>query len=111
MSEWKTDELIASDKKFVWYPFINMREWCAPEHEPLGLVEGKGALVRDSKGRECIDGNSSIWTNIHGHNHPHINGAIREPLGRVVPTSFLGHTNPAAIKLARAIVDLGENVA
>lgn len=106
MSEWNTDELIAADKKFVWHPFTNMREWCGPEHEPLVLVEGKGALLRDSKGREYIDGNSSIWTNIHGHNHPYINAAIREQLDRVAHTSFLGFTHPPAIKLARAIVDL-----
>jgi len=69
MSKWKTEELIAADKKFVWHPFTNMREWCAPEQEPLVLVEGHGAILRDSRGREYIDGNSSIWTNIHGHNH------------------------------------------
>jgi adenosylmethionine-8-amino-7-oxononanoate aminotransferase len=83
-----------------------MPEWCAPEHEPLVLVEGHGAVLRDSKGREYIDGNSSIWTNIHGHSHPHINAAIRRQLDRVAHTSFLGFTNPAAIELARAIVGL-----
>ena len=81
-----------------------MAEWCAPEHEPLVLVEGKGALLWDSEGREYIDGNSSIWTNIHGHNHPHINAAIRRQLDLVAHTSFLGFTNPAAIDLAEAIV-------
>ena len=106
MSEWNTEELIDTDKRFVWHPFTNMREWCAPEHESLVLVEGRGALLRDSRGREYIDGNSSIWTNIHGHNHPHINAAIRRQLDRVAHTSFLGFTNPAAIELARAIVDL-----
>jgi adenosylmethionine---8-amino-7-oxononanoate aminotransferase len=106
MIEWNTDELVAADKKFVWHPFTNMSEWCAPEHEPLLLVEGRGAVVRDSHGREYIDGNSSIWTNIHGHNHPHINAAIRRQLDRVAHTSFLGFTNPAAIELARAIVRL-----
>jgi len=106
MSEWNTDEMIAADKKFVWHPFTNMREWCAPDHEPLVIVGGKGALLRDSRGREYIDGNSSIWTNIHGHNHRHINAAIRQQLEAVAHTSFLGLTNPAAIKVARAIVDL-----
>jgi adenosylmethionine-8-amino-7-oxononanoate aminotransferase len=106
MNDWNTAELIAADKKFVWHPFTNMREWCAPEHEPLVLVEGRGALVRDSLGREYIDGNSSIWTNIHGHNHPHINAAIRQQLDRVAHTSFLGFTNPPAVQLARALVDL-----
>jgi adenosylmethionine-8-amino-7-oxononanoate aminotransferase len=106
MTEWNTEELIDWDKRFVWHPFTNMPEWCAPRHEPLVLVEGNGALLRDSRGREYIDGNSSIWTNIHGHNHPHINAAIRRQLGRVAHTSFLGFTNPAAIELAQAIVEL-----
>src|SRR2546425_2155933 len=106
MSEWNTERLIAADKKFVWHPFTNMSEWCAPSHEPLVLVEGRGALLRDSKGREYIDGNSSIWTNIHGHNHPHLNAGIRRQLSRVAHTSFLGFTNPAAIELGRAIVAL-----
>src|SRR6266545_1099821 len=106
MNEWNTEELIATDKRFVWHPFTDMREWCAPEHEPLVLVEGHGAVLRDSTCREYIDGNSSIWTNIHGHNHPHINAAIRRQLSRMAHTSFLGFTNPAAIEFAQAIVAL-----
>jgi adenosylmethionine-8-amino-7-oxononanoate aminotransferase len=106
MNDWNTQALISADKKFVWHPFTNMREWCDPDNEPLVLVEGRGALLRDSRGREYIDGNSSIWTNIHGHNHPHISAAIRRQLDRVAHTSFLGFTNPAAIELARAIVGL-----
>src|SRR5256886_11491339 len=106
MSEWNPEELIVIDKAFVGPPFTNMRKWCAAKHESVVLVEGRGALLRDSKGREYIDGNSSIWTNIHGHNHPRINAAIRRQLSRVAHTSFLGFTNPAAIELARAIVAL-----
>src|SRR2546427_265495 len=100
MTEWNTDQLIAWDKKFVWHPFTDMRQWRAPEHEPLVLVEGRGALLRDSRGGEYIDGNSSIWTNIHGHNHPHINESIQQQLDRVAHTSFLGFTNPAAHRIS-----------
>ena len=106
MSDWNTDDLVAADKKYLWHPFTAMHDWCAPGHEPIVLVEGQGAILRDSRGREYIDGNSSIWTNIHGHNHPHINAAIRRQLDLVAHTSFLGFTNPAAIDLARAIVQL-----
>lgn len=106
MSSWDTERLVADDKRFVWHPFTPMGEWCAPEHEPIVLVSGEGALVRDSRGREYIDGNASIWTNVHGHNHPTINAAIREQLDRVAHTSFLGTTNPPAIDLARKIVEL-----
>ncbi|HEY2123844.1 MAG TPA: adenosylmethionine--8-amino-7-oxononanoate transaminase [Chthoniobacterales bacterium] len=106
MSDWNTPDLVAADKKFLWHPFTDQREWCSPESEPLVLVEGQGALLRDSRGREYIDGNSSIWTNLHGHNHPHINEAIRRQLDRVAHTSFLGFTHPAAIELAQAVVAL-----
>jgi adenosylmethionine-8-amino-7-oxononanoate aminotransferase len=106
MSDFNTRELAAADKKFLWHPFTNNREWCGPDSEPLVLVKGKGALLRDSGGREYIDGNSSIWTNIHGHDHPYINEAIIRQLGRVAHTSFLGFTHPTAIELAQAIVAL-----
>src|SRR5213082_3181098 len=46
MTSWNTEELIAADKQFVWHPFTNMPEWCAPEHEPIVIVEGDGALLR-----------------------------------------------------------------
>jgi adenosylmethionine-8-amino-7-oxononanoate aminotransferase len=99
-------QLIALDKRHLWHPFTPMREWCAPGETPLVLVSGEGAVLRDSAGREYIDGNSSIWTNIHGHNHPRINEAIRAQLDRVAHTSFLGFTNPPAIELADELVKI-----
>jgi adenosylmethionine-8-amino-7-oxononanoate aminotransferase len=102
----ETARLIGLDKRHLWHPFTPMRDWCAPENEPLVLVSGDGAILRDSTGREYIDGNSSIWTNIHGHNHPRINDAVREQLGRVAHTSFLGFTNRPAIELADRLVKL-----
>ncbi|MGC3989256.1 MAG: adenosylmethionine--8-amino-7-oxononanoate transaminase [Chthoniobacteraceae bacterium] len=98
--------MIAADKAHSWHPFTQMRDWCAPEHEPLVLVSGEGAILRDSEGREYLDGNSSIWTNLHGHNHPRINAAIRAQLDRVAHTSFLGFTNPPASQLAAELAAL-----
>lgn len=97
---------IAADQKFLWHPFTQMRAWCAPEHEPLVLVSGSGAVLHDQNGREYLDGNSSIWTNLHGHNHPKINAAIRAQLDQVAHTSFLGFTNPPAIQLAAELVKM-----
>ena len=106
MDSWDTEQLVADDKRYLWHPFTSMGAWCDPGHEPIVLVGGEGAIVRDSRGREYIDGNASIWTNVHGHNHPRINAAIREQLERVAHTSFLGTSNPPAIHLAREIVKL-----
>jgi adenosylmethionine---8-amino-7-oxononanoate aminotransferase len=101
-----TDALVAADKRFLWHPFTQMRDWCDAEHDPLVLVSGNGALLKDSKGREYIDGNSSIWTNLHGHNHPKLNAALHAQLDKVAHTSFLGFTNPPAIQLAEELVKL-----
>jgi adenosylmethionine---8-amino-7-oxononanoate aminotransferase len=98
--------LIQLDKTHVWHPFTQMRDWVAPDHQPLMLVAGRGAWLEDSLGRRYLDGNSSIWTNIHGHNHPILNQAIREQLNQVAHTSFLGFTNPKAVELAVRLVGL-----
>jgi adenosylmethionine---8-amino-7-oxononanoate aminotransferase len=102
----ETDALIRFDKAHVWHPFTQMADWIEPEHEPLVLTSGSGAWLEDSLGRRYLDGNSSIWTNIHGHNHPVLNRAICEQLERVAHTSFLGFTNPVAAELARRLVNL-----
>ncbi|MBV9392196.1 MAG: aminotransferase class III-fold pyridoxal phosphate-dependent enzyme, partial [Verrucomicrobia bacterium] len=81
-----------------------MREWM--QQEPIILVSGQGCWLTDSKGRCYLDGNSSIWTNVHGHNHPRLNDAVRQQLERIAHTSFLGFTNPPAIELASKLVQL-----
>lgn len=103
---WNTESLAALDKAHCWHPFTQMKAWCGDEHEPLILVEGEGAVLRDSRGREYIDGNSSIWTNIHGHGHPKIVAAIRDQLARVSHVSFLGTTNAPAAELAGRLAGL-----
>jgi adenosylmethionine-8-amino-7-oxononanoate aminotransferase len=90
------------DRRYVWHPFTQMREWCAGE--PLVIVEAEGAILRDERGREYFDGNSSIWTNLHGHRRPEIDAAIRAQLDRVAHTSFLGLTNDAAPPFAHELL-------
>ena len=101
-----TSDLAQRDKACLWHPFTPMRQWCAQDHEPLVLASARGCVITDDRGRSYLDGNSSIWTNIHGHNHPAINAAIREQLDRAAHTSFLGFTNPPAIRLAEALLAL-----
>src|SRR5688572_26149740 len=94
------------DKAFLWHPFTPMRQWCAPDHEPLMLTRGEGCWLWDQHGNKYLDGNSSIWTNIHGHNHATINAAIKAQLDRVAHTSFLGFTHQPAIVLAQQLIAL-----
>ncbi len=102
----RTSELQAADKQHLWHPFTQMRDWCAPGSDPLVLSGGRGSVLIDSDGREYLDGNSSIWTNIHGHSHPKIIAAIRAQAGKLAHSSFLGTTNEPAIRLAEKLVAL-----
>ena len=90
------------DRAHVWHPFTQMREWNAGE--PVVIVEGRGAVLKAEDGREYLDGNSSIWTNLHGHRRAEIDEAIRAQLGRIAHSSFLGLTNDLAPRLAAELV-------
>ncbi|MGA2280382.1 MAG: aminotransferase class III-fold pyridoxal phosphate-dependent enzyme [Verrucomicrobiota bacterium] len=90
------------DHQFVWHPFTQMREWL--KREPVVIVAGKGAVLHDIRGREYLDANSSIWTNLHGHNHPRINAAIQQQLKKIAHSSALGLANEPASLLAAKLV-------
>jgi adenosylmethionine---8-amino-7-oxononanoate aminotransferase len=92
------------DRDYVWHPFTQMRDWNDPAHPPLVITEGRGTLLKAEDGREYLDGNSSIWTNLHGHRRPEIDQAIRDQLDRIAHSSFLGLTNDVAVQLARELV-------
>ncbi len=81
-----------------------MRNWL--RSEPLVIVSGRGAMLRDARGREYLDANSSIWTNLHGHRQPKIDAAIRRQLGRISHSSALGMANEPASLLAARLASL-----
>ena len=83
-----------------------MSDWCSDGYEPLVIDKGEGVYVFDKLGNRYIDGNSSIWTNLHGHNDPRINSAIKDQLNKISHVSFLGTTNEPAILLAEKLVNL-----
>src|SRR5881628_1861677 len=79
-----------------------MGDWL--KHEPVVIVRGRGAVLQDARGREYLDANSSIWTNLHGHNNPAINAAISKQLGQISHSSALGLANEPASLLAAELV-------
>ena len=85
-----------------------MRDWL--RSEPIVIVEGQGAVLRDVRGREYLDANSSIWTNLHGHRHPKITLAIRRQLGKIAHSSALGLANEPASLLAEKLIEAANGI-
>ena len=90
------------DHAHVWHPFTQMRAWL--RREPIIITSGKVAVLRDVRGREYLDANSSIWINLHGHNHPKINAAISRQLKKISHSSALGFANEPASLLAAELI-------
>jgi len=90
----------ARDKKAVWHPFTQQREW-----EPLVIERGDGNYLFDVEGRRYLDGISSLWCNLHGHNHPRLNAAVTAQLHKVAHSTFLGLSHPPGIELAEKLAE------
>ncbi|MFQ5800607.1 MAG: aminotransferase class III-fold pyridoxal phosphate-dependent enzyme, partial [Candidatus Hydrothermarchaeales archaeon] len=68
--------------------------------QPLLIVEGKGAMLKDSQGRSYIDCFSGIAVNNVGHRHPKVVEAIQRQAAKLIHTSNIYYTAPQ-IELAK----------
>ena len=91
-------------KHHLWYPFTPMGRLL--KEDPLIIERAEGMYLFDTEGRRYIDGVSSLWVNIHGHNRPEINQAIKEQLTRLEHSTMLGASHPPGILLAERLIEV-----
>jgi adenosylmethionine-8-amino-7-oxononanoate aminotransferase len=101
-SESSTDLLRRLDRAHLWHPFTPMKLW--NDSDPLVITEARGMHLIDSDGNRYLDGVSSLWCNVHGHQVPEIDQAIRDQLGKVAHTTMLGLASEPAILLAERLM-------
>lgn len=97
-------ELVELNRRHLWNPFTQMKGYL--ESDPLVITRGEGVRLFDAGGNSYLDGNSSLWLNIHGHNHPALNAAIADQLGRIAHSTLLGMDNEPAIELAARLAGI-----
>ncbi|MFF4103002.1 adenosylmethionine--8-amino-7-oxononanoate transaminase [Streptomyces sp. NPDC001903] len=99
-------ELLALDRQHVWHPYGPM----PGRQEPLVVSSASGVRLRlaePSQGQdELVDGMSSWWSAIHGYNHPALNEAVTDQLGRMSHVMFGGLTHEPAVRLAARLVEI-----
>ncbi|MFA6431659.1 MAG: adenosylmethionine--8-amino-7-oxononanoate transaminase [Candidatus Margulisiibacteriota bacterium] len=98
------DKLVYQDKKYIWHPFTQMRDWI--KNDQLVIEKGDGIYLFDANGKKYIDGVSSLWVNVHGHNNKELNRAIIKQLGRIAHSTLLGLANVPSIELAKKLVEI-----
>ena len=101
-------QLDAADRRFGWHPFTQMREY--QDNPRLHLVRGEGNWLFDDEGKRYLDGNASVWTNVHGHNDADLNRALKAQLEKVAHVTLLGLNHPIATELAEDLAGLTKGV-
>ncbi|GAA4025904.1 adenosylmethionine--8-amino-7-oxononanoate transaminase [Allokutzneria multivorans] len=96
------EELLAADREHVWHPYGPM----PGVREPLLVESARGVRLRLSDGRELIDGMSSWWAAIHGYQHPVLDEAVRDQLGRMSHVMFGGLTHEPAVRLCARLAEI-----
>lgn len=100
----RTRDLIDADHRYVWHPFTQQARW--EEEDPLVVESGEGCWLTTTDGRRFLDGNSSLWVNLWGHDRAELVTALQEQAASLPHATFLGLTNPPAIETARRLVEL-----
>src|SRR3954454_18829848 len=90
--------LADKDRRYVWHPFTQMRDWVAAE--PLIIARAEGNELIDIDGRRYLDGGSSLWVNVHRHHRRDPDDAIRPQLDKVAHSTPPGLANVPSIELA-----------
>ena len=95
-------ELAEKNRRFLWHPFTQMKDYNA--QEPVIIARGEGVKLIDVNGKAYYDGFSSVWLNVHGHNVPELNQAITEQLEQIAHSTLLGMANVPSILLAEQLI-------
>src|SRR5262245_4292163 len=96
-----TTPLLESDRRFLVHPLHHPDD----HRQPLVVVEGKGAMLRDAEGREYIDGLSGLWNVNVGHGRGELADAASAQMRRIAfASAYIGATNEPAVHLAEKIV-------
>ena len=93
-----------ADRRHIWHPFTQMREWL--EDDAPMITAAEGHILIDTEGRRYIDGVSSLWCAVLGHRNPDIDGALTEQLRRFAHSTLLGLGSEPAAKLAEKLTTI-----
>ena len=95
----RTPDWLEADRRHVWQPYTQMLT--APPSVPI--IRAEGVYLHTADGRRILDGISSWWVNIHGHNNPRLNEALARQASSLAHVIFAGFTHEPGARLAEEL--------
>ena len=93
--------MIQRSLRHVWHPCTQMK--LHESQPPLPIARADGVWLQDFDGNRYLDGISSWWVNLFGHNHPHIKAALVDQLGRLDHIMLAGFTHQPVVELSERL--------
>lgn len=90
------------DQKHLWHPYASL----PPTYRNIVIDHADGIYIVTQDGTRLIDGMSSWWASVHGYNHPALNEAIVQQLGKMAHVMFGGLTHQPAIDLGKKLLSI-----
>jgi len=97
-------QLTAWDKKYIWHPFTQMKDYM--NMEPLMIERGEGCYLVDTDGKKYIDGVSSLWVLVHGHKKKELIEALINQSQKLCHSTLLGLANVPSTVLAQKLIEI-----
>jgi adenosylmethionine-8-amino-7-oxononanoate aminotransferase len=97
-------DLLARSLQSIWHPCTQMKQ-----HETFPLIpiqRGEGVWLYDADGQRYLDGISSWWVNLFGHNNPRIKDAIKSQLDQLEHVMLAGFTHEPVVALSEKLSEL-----
>jgi len=99
-----SEQILELDRRHVWHPCTQQKD--LETLPPIPIERGDGVWLTAVDGRRFIDGVSSWWVNLFGHNHPRLNRALNDQAEKIAHTIFAGFTHQPAVELASRLCAL-----
>ena len=90
------------DQQHLWHPYASL----PPTYPNIVIDHAEGIYIFTEDGTRLIDGMSSWWASVHGYNHPKLNAAMIEQLGKMAHVMFGGLTHQPAINLGKKLLSI-----
>ncbi|MDR2735713.1 MAG: adenosylmethionine--8-amino-7-oxononanoate transaminase [Puniceicoccales bacterium] len=95
-------DIISFDRKHLLHPYD-----CPKNPQPVEqIIYARDCELYTANGKQLIDGISSWWATIHGHNNGQLNDHLKSQIDKFSHVMFGGFTHEPAVKLCENLLEI-----